>query len=194
MSGPVRTFLSETMHLPWVIFAANIPRSITLKLILGERLQKPFGGAAQTLRERIFDYRVSRARRTVENAFGVMASRFRILRRPIALATEYIQSIVQACCVLHNFLRRQDGALPDQNRYLSRNMVDEELEDGSVRPGEWRAENHGSANFRAEMGRKRKSDVGMAIQQRLADYFMSPEGSSKAPWQYTLVNRGTISE
>ena len=65
---------------------------------------KPFPRCSQLREERIFSYRLSRARRTVENAFGILANRFRVLLNPIILEPNKVQKVVQACVVLHNFL------------------------------------------------------------------------------------------
>ncbi|XP_050676762.1 uncharacterized protein LOC126973479 [Leptidea sinapis] len=66
---------------------------------------KPFRQADLTSQERkILNYRLSRARRTVENAFGIMASRFRIFYTHINLEPENTDKVVKASCVLHNFL------------------------------------------------------------------------------------------
>lgn len=48
---------------------------------------KPFPTRA-TRREKVFNYRLSRARRIVENALGILASRFRIFESFIALKPE----------------------------------------------------------------------------------------------------------
>lgn len=48
---------------------------------------------------RIYNYRLSMARRIVENVFGILVSRFRILRKAFTLAPEKLTTI----CVLHNF-------------------------------------------------------------------------------------------
>jgi hypothetical protein len=50
-------------------------------------------------------YRPSRARRIIKNAFGIMASRFRVFHTDIALAVPNIDTLVLACCVLHNCFR-----------------------------------------------------------------------------------------
>ena len=42
-------------------------------------MQKPYGHRAIALEERIFNYRLSRARRVVENAFGILSNRFQVL-------------------------------------------------------------------------------------------------------------------
>ena len=69
-----------------------------------EYLLKPYSQIGLTRARRIFNYRLSRARRIVENSFGILANRFRVFMQPIALAPEKVEAIVMACCCLHNFL------------------------------------------------------------------------------------------
>ena len=54
--------------------------------------------------KRIFNYRLSRARRIVENAFGRLAAVWRIYRRPINVEPHRADSIVLATCALQNFV------------------------------------------------------------------------------------------
>lgn len=68
-------------------------------------LMKPFSARGLSPSERIFNYRLSRARRVVENAFGILTNRFRILRGAMQLQPNTAGIVVLACCALHNFLR-----------------------------------------------------------------------------------------
>lgn len=52
----------------------------------------------------IFNYRLSRARRIVENAFGILTHRFRIFCTPIHLNVETVGDTVTCACILHNIL------------------------------------------------------------------------------------------
>ena len=72
---------------------------------LRDHLMKPFPQRNLSHQQRIFNYRLSRARRCVENAFGIMASRFRVLLNPIALGPKKVDCVIIACCTLHNMLR-----------------------------------------------------------------------------------------
>ena len=67
-------------------------------------LLKPYPSRQLDLSKRIFNYRLSRARRVVENVFGILASRFRVFKSTIDMEPEKAQKIVLACCALHNFL------------------------------------------------------------------------------------------
>ena len=62
-------------------------------------------GIARLPRDRqIFNYRLSRARRIVENAFGILAQRFHLYNRRLQLKPYTVIFIVKATCILHNFL------------------------------------------------------------------------------------------
>nr|CAI5858211.1 unnamed protein product [Callosobruchus analis] len=74
---------------------------------LMENLMKPYLQKGISHEEKIFNYRLCRARRVVENVFGILASRFRIFLQPIAIHIESIDAVVLACCTLHNFLRKR---------------------------------------------------------------------------------------
>ena len=52
---------------------------------LQEHILKPYPHRNMDHDEQIYNYRVSRARRCVESAFGIMANRFRVLLNPICL-------------------------------------------------------------------------------------------------------------
>jgi len=66
--------------------------------------------------KKIFNYRLSRARRVIENAFGILSTRWRIFSRPIVAKVENATRIMQAACVLHNFLQRADNTLSPTER------------------------------------------------------------------------------
>ena len=47
------------------------------------------------IEKRVFDYRLSRSRRIIENSFGILEARFRIFRRPINAQLETVCSITK---------------------------------------------------------------------------------------------------
>ena len=139
-------------------------------------LLKPFPGARLTRKQAIFNYRLSRCRRVVENTFGIMTTRFRVFRRAIEVSPDFVTDIVLACCVLHNFLRKEGSA-----QYITQAAVDHELPDGDMVPGQWRQDGLGLDPLQRDSAR----NVGQQaknLRLALADYFLTPAG--EIPWQY----------
>ncbi|KAJ4425591.1 hypothetical protein ANN_27787 [Periplaneta americana] len=100
-------------------------------------IMKPFANRNQSVSERIFNYRLSRARRIVENAFGLISARFRCLRKTIELSPKTVERIVCAAWVLHNFLTSQTQSA---SLYAPRGTFDVENQDCTIIPGSWRNE------------------------------------------------------
>ena len=95
--------LSESSHLPgrekpvpYVILTDDA-------FPLQENILKPYPFRSDDIFSRIFNYRLSRARRMVESSFGILTTRFRVLLKPIHLNPEKTQ-LVKAAVVLHNYL------------------------------------------------------------------------------------------
>jgi hypothetical protein len=57
----------------------------------------------------IFNYRLSRARRVVENAFGILSQKFLIYQRILQSLPENTD-IIFATCILHNCLRNMGNS------------------------------------------------------------------------------------
>lgn len=71
------------------VFVADDAFPLTTKIL------KPFSrNAPLTKKQKIFNYRLSRARRIVENAFGILVSRFRVFDKPIALNIDKVNEVI----------------------------------------------------------------------------------------------------
>ena len=159
---------------------------------LREQIMRPYAGrrmATEPEKKRIFNYRLSRARRVVENTFGILVSKFRIFRQPIHAKLETVDAIVKSTCVLHNYLRRRDGASNDR-RYVCAGDLDSEDGTGQLQRGAWRQQGLGSGlRDGGRMGSNSHTVRAGNVRDRFADYFVSPEGL--VPWQEAVVRRGT---
>ena len=99
---------------------------------LRETLMKPYSQRGLTNEERIFNYRLSRARNVVENAFGILANRFQILLTTMRHNPSTFKIIVKACIILHNFMRIRYPGLQNQ-------LLDcPESDNTDFVPGAWR--------------------------------------------------------
>ena len=117
--------MEQPPNLPYVLVGDDI-------FPLKPWLMKPFPGNGLPELERIYNYRLSRARRVIENAFDIMSAKWRILRRPIKAGIDQVEGIVKAVVCLHNYLRLTDNA-----KYIPAGFVDNEDSSDNVTPGEW---------------------------------------------------------
>ena len=70
-------------------------------------LLKPYPGRGSTEEEKTFNYRLSRARRVSENAFGILGNRFAVLGKKMLLSPDVATTVTEACITLHNYLRTE---------------------------------------------------------------------------------------
>jgi hypothetical protein len=147
---------------------------------LKENLMKPFPFRNMTHEQRIFNYRLSRARRIVENAFGIIAQRFRCMRVSINLQPDKVESIALACCALHNMLRSKSI-----HSSMGVEVDEEDVTSGQIRPGNWRATDS-SISLAPQVGSQtRASTNAKAVRELLCAYVNSEIGS--VPWQDSMI-------
>ena len=95
---------------------------------------KPFAARPLEQNDRVFSYRLSRARRCVENAFGVLANRWGYMLTALRQEPQNVETMVLACVTLHNMLRMacaDDAALGDRENE-QHNLISGSLRDGAV--------------------------------------------------------------
>lgn len=144
---------------------------------LQRHILKPFSHQTQSNEERIFSYRLSRARRTAENSFGILANRFRIFLSPINLSPNKVEVIVLACTALHNFLRRDHVT-----QYTPEGSLDcEDVARCTILPGTWR-----ETPDLLQLQRKGRntSTEAQSVRHDFMEYFNN-EGA--VSWQYKAV-------
>ena len=88
-------------------------------IALDTHLMKPYGNCHLTNNQRIFNYRLSRARRVAENSFGMLVSRFEVFKKAINLSPHKASTITLACSYLHNYLIKEIGHV-----YCSQRVMD----------------------------------------------------------------------
>lgn len=130
-------------------------------------IMRPYPKSTLTNKKRIFNYRLSIARKSVECAFGMLTSKFRVFETPIHCSEQTVISIIKCACVLHNFIRKREGKM-----YTVRNMhavqniqLHHQVENV----------NH---NVRTATG----------IREYISDYFMKPGNSIPSQWEHTVQN------
>ncbi|CAG2203240.1 unnamed protein product [Mytilus edulis] len=95
-------------------------------------LMKPFSIRGMSKEQAITNYRISRGRRVVENAFGILAQRWQIFLSTMGQVPDTVSVIIETCVCLHNLMRM---------RYPNLQNVQLDTEDDlhNLVPGLWRA-------------------------------------------------------
>ncbi|XP_055919377.1 putative nuclease HARBI1 isoform X2 [Eupeodes corollae] len=130
---------------------------------LSERIMKPYTpqrGANLSDSETIFNYRLSRARRCVENSFGILVAKFACLSRTLFCGPERAQKITSACY-------RYDV-------------------DGRLIEGEWRNKVQNIIHLdRSSQRQSRPNESSKKTRDVFKEFVNSNDGS--LPWQRTAV-------
>lgn len=131
----------RTISLPYVLVADDA-------FPLTEHIMKPYNrDLNKGSLKRVYNYRLSRARRIIENTFGLLSSVFRVFRKPIEIKIEdTIVNVVLACVYLHNLLRVR----PDSRQFYSASgcFDDYDTSTGDIIPGSWREITSGDTGLR----------------------------------------------
>ncbi|XP_071581058.1 putative nuclease HARBI1 [Temnothorax nylanderi] len=125
------------------------------------------------LRKKVFNYRLSRARRVVESAFGILAARWRIYRRPIITSVANARKIVQATVALHNFIISNEEKLLSKSTYVHMTPEDRTII---------------SEGFNSlPVTRGRQMNNGIEIRNAYSNFFIGT-GALSFQWERTMNN------
>jgi hypothetical protein len=127
--------------------------------------------------KRVFNYRLLRARRTVENAFELLVAVFRIFRKQMEIKVDStVVDTVLTCVYLHNFLRSQ----PDLARYYSPQgcFHNEDAGTGEIIRGSWREVTSSDSGIRPlRLLPWNAPRTVIKIRDEFMNYFLTAEGS-----------------
>ncbi|KAH7964698.1 hypothetical protein HPB49_000720 [Dermacentor silvarum] len=129
--------------------------------------------SAEAYERRVFNYRLSRARRIIENAFGILVQRWRILRRPFKAKEANINRYVGACIVLHNFLLKESAVFSAM--YCPAGSTDSEDWEGRLSIGSWRNDDHPTGSVLTVQRHTRCNATRYAklVREKLAHHFVT---------------------
>lgn len=147
---------------------------------------KPYNQRELNYEKRVFNYRLSRARRIIENTFGILANRFRIFHTCINLKVDNIDKVILACCTLHNFLRKNSA-----NSYTPNDIFDfEDISTGVITPG-LRTQPENLLDLASSHNRHHSAEA-KDVRESFENYF---NNSGSVPWQHTMIcNNSNIKE
>ncbi|XP_049769195.1 uncharacterized protein LOC126106842 [Schistocerca cancellata] len=145
---------------------------------LKPHIMKPYRDCQHQKPKQIFNYRLSRGRRVVENAFGILANRFRVLLSTIRLPVQKVELIVQTLCILHNYLIEEADST-----YLS-DADTENTDLCTINNGSWRAEE--SLSSISRQSGNHTSLCAREVREKFCEFFSS---SGYVSWQWEAVKK-----
>lgn len=152
---------------------------------LKPHMMKPYPFQNLSIDKRVFNYRLSRARRLIENVFGIATSRFRVFRRPIIACKRKVVSITKAIVALHNFLMTHNEQ--SNSTYCPIDFVDRDNPEGLI-PGHWRNDADMIQGLQELSGNSSNnfSRDAADVRNKFKTYFNN-EGAVE--WQWDIVTR-----
>ena len=139
-------------------------------------MMKPDGRRNLDQQQKIFNYRLSRARRVVENAFGILALRFQCFLGQMRQEPETVRLLVEAAVMLHNLIRKRYQALDVR-------MLDQEDAQHNLVPGAWR-----TAAITEDLNRPIRGNRDSELAKRQRDtlkYYVNSVGA--VAWQDKMI-------
>ncbi|XP_063410831.1 putative nuclease HARBI1 [Mytilus trossulus] len=158
----------------------NVPYFILGDDAFGLRtyLMKPYSQRGLTDEQLITNYRISRGRRVVKNAFGILAQRWQLLLTTMMQQPNVVRNIVECCVCLHNVMRLR---YPTQQNA----KLDMENDQHDLIPGLWRATAN-MCELNMVIGPNRDTVAAKKQREYLRLYFNSQAGS--VPWQNCMIS------
>lgn len=169
---PTCTLPGRDISMPYVLVADDA-------FAFGSNIMKPYARKKLSAIERIFNYRLSRARRIIENTFGILSAKFQVFRKPLMVGPNRCRIITKSACALHNFLIDRNKS----SHCIQPDLVDEYDANGHLVPGEWRQNLPEETFYGMEQQREAPTSK-ETLRNELAQYFVH-EG--EVPFQYANI-------
>lgn len=171
--SPHRTRCPTTTKTPHILLL-----EMTLSIFGSKDLMKQYSHRYLSRQERICNYRFSRGRCVVENAFEILANQFRCLLTTMRLRPANVVRVAKACLTLHNILRMRYPRIQNAD-------LDREDDQGQLIPGVWQ-DNAVMKYVLAAGHGPRTTAAGNEQKAYLKNYFNSLAGS--VPWQDLAID------
>lgn len=140
---------------------------------------KPYCGKHLSNKHKIFNYRISRARQTVECTFGIYSNKFNIFHTALCMLPETVDVLVAACVCLHNFIMTKEEENGEKIYSLnSLNDIDRDM---------CRNNWHSNATYSETLN----TCAGLTQRDLLCNYFVS---AGEVAWQNNFIRRGLYKE